>query len=343
MTAEKWSDDPKTDAGPIISSRVRLARNLRKYRFAPRLSPEAARAMIRDVAGAVRDAALPGGARLRMIDPRDLTESVRAALLEGHAVSPEFLSGGAYSPKALLLSDDESVGIMINEEDHIRMQAVTPGDDVDGAYAIADGVDDVIERGVEYAFEPDFGYLTACPTNAGTGMRASFMAHLPGLALTGQAANVLQSAAKFGITARGIYGEGTKPVGHIFQISNQVTTGKSEGAIIALLRNVTAEVTGREKAARKALFSGTNLADRIWRSYGILAYARRLGAEEAMEHLSDIRLGFEEGILNIARPKRPIYNLMINAQPGRVRARASGETTDAETDVSRAEFLRSML
>ncbi|MCL2461886.1 MAG: ATP--guanido phosphotransferase, partial [Defluviitaleaceae bacterium] len=242
MSDRSWYCEEKADLSPIISSRVRLARNIRKYPFQAKISEAASREMVEETASLLEG-------RFTPIDFDKMPEIEKRALLERHCVSPEFMR--VTKPKGLLLRDDERVSIMLNEEDHVRIQAISPGEDIDNAWASANSIDDMIEESVEYAFEKDYGYLTSCPTNTGTGMRASYMAHLPLMERTGHLRNVLPSITKFGYTLRGIYGEGTEPLGSIYQISNQVTLGKSEEEIIKGLRNVAGQMVDIENRLRE--------------------------------------------------------------------------------------------
>ncbi|MDR1913455.1 MAG: ATP--guanido phosphotransferase, partial [Clostridiales bacterium] len=261
-------------------------------------------------------------------------------LLERHVISPEFYH--VNRPKALLLEKNEQVCVMVNEEDHIRIQTINAGDNIDGAWDTANKVDDLLEERVQYAFDKDYGYLTSCPTNIGTGLRASFMVHLPMLEKTGQLRNLLAAVSKFGMTLRGIYGEGTEPMGHIFQISNQVTLGKSETEIIDTLKRITGQVIENETFLREKALSeqGVELEDEFYRAYGVLAYSRKLTGKEAMELLSAVRLGYMTGVITLPRPELTMYQIMMNIQPGGLQALAGRELDENGRDVFRASYLR---
>ncbi|MDR2903498.1 MAG: protein arginine kinase [Clostridiales bacterium] len=337
MSVLKWYESAASDDHIIISSRVRLARNLKKYPFPTLLSDEAARHLIRDIEGAVENDGF-----LR-VDLATMPAAERQCLLENHLISPEFL--GKQGAKGFFTKEDESVGLMINEEDHLRIQTILPGDNIKESYLTADRIDNVIENSLEYAFDKEFGYLTACPTNAGTGMRVSLMFHIPALEMTGHLMHVMNSIAKFGMTVRGLYGEGSKPLGSIYQISNQLTIGKSESEIISILNNTAAKIIEQEETLRDKLFSDQSLAleNRIYRSYGILSYCKKISAKEAMPMLSDLRLGFNANVLDLPRPKLPVYQMMMHIQPGNLEKRMGVKGTEIEQDVFRASYIQGCL
>jgi protein arginine kinase len=314
-----------------------LARNFKKYRFRGRIATEDIRKMIDEATQAAS-----AGYFFRALDPATISQLEERVFLEKHVISPEFSAGEG--PKGLMISECQNVSIMINEEDHVRIQAVTPGDALETALGEASRVDDMLEERVEFAFHSDYGYLTSCPTNVGTGMRASYMIHLPCLDSDDLLKNIIPGIAKFGITMRGIYGEGTAPMGCIYQISNQHTLGKSEAEIINNLRTVTAKVLENEESVRATLLSQRRdyLEDKIYRAYGILANARRITGQEAMDLLSDMRLGYAVGILDKPRPPRTIYQIMMEIGPGHLQRLAGEEMSDGARDRARADYLREL-
>ncbi|MCL2203214.1 MAG: protein arginine kinase [Defluviitaleaceae bacterium] len=339
MSGRPWFAQPITDEGPILSSRIRLARNLRKYPFHQKLNAPGAATMVQEIAGAI---APPDSGRgfFHKMDMQSLGEAEQKTFLEKHIVSPEFLRGTL--PRGLLISDDQNVSVMLNEEDHVRIQSVQPGDALAEALTAANQVDDLIEETLEYAFHSEYGYLTACPTNTGTGLRASYMIHLPFLERTDQFKALLPAITKFGITLRGIYGEGTESMGGIYQISNQTTLGKTEGEIIEALQNMTKKVMEHENQARDKML-GAHRADQenmIYRAYGVLAYSRKITAKEAMDLLSEVRLGYLYGLLDKAKPTKQIYQIMMEIQPGHLQRVAGREMDEAERDYARAAYLR---
>ena len=337
MKLVKWYKDEKTDNDIVISSRVRLARNISKYPFSINLSDADAVQMAADIKSAI----LPNDDFVAM-QVNELAAIDKLALMECHIISPEVLNSFAIS--SVLLKKDESMSIMINEEDHVRMQAIFPGENITGAWDAICKIDDEIEASVDYAFDKDFGYLTSCPTNTGTGLRASYMVHLPLLQKTGQIKDIVYAIGKFGMTIRGIYGEGTEPYGGIYQVSNQVTMGKSESEIMSILKNVTEQIKERERKLTEHLASTRRIEfeDSVYRAYGILSNARKISGKEAMALLSDLRLGYVSGIANIQKPKENIYCIMMNIQVGSLQKKEGRELDEETRDVCRAEYLRDM-
>ena len=327
-----WYREQKTDEGTIISARVRLARNILKYPFRSKITVQQAKSMISEVTEAL------GG--FIVMDPGEYSEVDRRMFLEKHIVSSEFIVNDM--PKGLMLQDDFNLSIMINEEDHIRIQALSPGDDIFASWEQANRIDDLIEESVEFAFDKEYGYLTACPTNVGTGMRASFMIHLPMLEKTGQLKNLLPAISKFGIAIRGIYGEGSESMGGIYQISNQITLGKSELDIINGLQSVAKNIIEKELWMREKMFEkhGLDITNNIFRACGVLAYSRKITLKEAMDLLSEIRLGLALGIQDLPRPEKSIYQIMMEVQPGHILRIEGSELDEVAQDVARANYLR---
>jgi len=230
---------------------------------------------------------------------------------------------------------------MVNEEDHLRIQALMPGLQLAAAWELADKVDDALEQYLPYAFSEQRGYLTACPTNVGTGLRASLMLHLPALVSTGQINRIIQAVGRFGLVVRGLYGEGTQALGNIFQFSNQVTLGHTESDIIQHLINVTRQVIDQEREARQMLLRRDKMAleDRVARAYGTLAHARVVSSQEALQLLSDVRLGIDLGILDGLKPEI-LQELLVAIRPAHLQMRTGRELSPAERDVLRAALIR---
>lgn len=333
-----WYQESRTDESELLSSRVRLARNIRKYPFRRKLTAEDATAMV----GEATEAIIMEGSHsfFRNLDIQSFDKTEQTVFLEKHIVSPEFLNGNL--PKGLLISDDQNISVMLNEEDHVRIQSIKPGDSLLEAYETAGHIDDLIEERVEFAFHSEYGYLTACPTNTGTGLRASYMIHLPCLSNSNLPNTILPQITKFGVTIRGIYGEGTAPMGSIYQISNQNTLGKSEEDIMLGLQNVTRNVVAKEQQARQKLLTTRKnyLEDTVCRAYGILANSRMISAKEAMDLLSCIRLGYLTGLLDKPKPPKQIYQIMMEIQPGHLQRNAGEEMSEQERDYTRAKYLR---
>ena len=341
MTA-KWYEDSAVDNGVIISSRIRLARNLRKYPFPSRLSPEDAVKLNHELYGSlINDRTMLADA-FTYYDLTDAPESLLNELLERHAVSRELVKRKA--PRGLLANERDNVFVMLNEEDHVRIQTIFPGENIEKAYDTADKIDNLIEESVEYAFDGEFGYLTSCPTNAGTGLRASYMLHVPALEASGKLNSIAQAMAKFGMAVRGIHGEGSDAMGSVVQVSNQLTLGKSEADIIAGLQNVTNQVIAQELALREKWMADDKdgLLDRCGRAYGILTNCRRISAAEALRLLSDIRLGYMTGLFDKPRPPKTIYNLMMDVQPWSIQKLTRRTANEAERDTFRAGYVNEM-
>jgi protein arginine kinase len=269
----------------------------------------------------------------------ELTALDKRVLVEKHLISPQLAEDSAFG--ACLLSPNEEVSIMINEEDHIRIQCLFPGLQLNEALQVANSLDDWIEEKIDYAFDEKRGYLTSCPTNVGTGLRASVMMHLPALVLTQQMNRIVPAINQLGLVVRGIYGEGSEALGNIFQISNQMTLGKSEEDIVQDLMSVVQQLITQERSAREALVKTSNiqLEDRVFRSYGLLAHSRVMETKEAAKCLSNVRLGIDLGY--ITDISRSILNeLMILTQPGFLQQYAGGPLKPNERDVRRASLIR---
>lgn len=321
----------------VISTRIRFARNLRDYPFPCRMNTE----QKCRVATTVKEAALGGHSaisdRFRYIQMSELTQEEAVSLVERHLVSPEFISDR--EGRGLLLLDDESVSIMINEEDHIRIQVIKQNMDLDGAYDLADKIDTLFDEQLNFAFNDKLGYLTQCPTNIGTGMRASLMLHLPSLKESGAMNKISSSLAKLGLVIRGMYGEGSDPKAAVYQLSNQVTLGISEKEAVNNLRDIAIQLIAQERAAREALAADETILDNIYRSFGILQYAKLLSNDECMKLLSYLRLGIEIGIFdNIDFDT--VNNLMIEVQPATLMKNIGKKLTPRERDRIRAEVVR---
>lgn len=333
---------PQSDI--LFSSRVRIARNLSNLPFPMLSTSSQAEEVVRlveeawknekDLHPILKDAEL-----IRM---RDLDELDKRVLVEKHLISPMLAEESRYG--AVLLSKDESVSIMINEEDHIRIQCLFPGLQVEEAWEMANQIDDWLEKHLSYAFDDQSGYLTSCPTNVGTGIRASVMVHLPALAITQQLNHLIPAITQVGLAVRGIYGEGSEALGHLYQVSNQVTLGQSEKEIIDNLQGVVRQMIEHEQNARNRLqeISPLQLEDRVQRSYGVLSHARIIDSKEAMKRLSDVRLGIDLGMIR-GVSANVMNELMVMTQPGFLQ-RYAGERLDAESrDIRRSILIRERL
>lgn len=323
--------------GPIVlSTRLRLARNLARYSFPAHGTAEGLLKVVEDVGGAV------ARQDLQYLLMHQLPAIDHHLLVERHLISPAFCT--SVLPRGLGLKKDGTVSLMVNEEDHIRLQVLLSGLQFERAWQIASQLDDVLSQSLEIAYDSQFGFLTACPSNVGTGLRASVMLHLPGLAWLKALDSIANQVAQMGLTVRGLYGEGTRSAGNLLQISNQVTLGPAEEDILAKLNGVAMQLIHYENSARAELQRGfgPNLQDRVWRCLGVLCHARLMESAEAMEHLSLIKLGTELELL--PEIPGPVLNrLMIRIRPANLQKEAGRELDPMERDVARARLLRDTL
>jgi len=338
-----WMDGRGAESDIAISSRLRVARNLTNLPFPHLLTQEQAEQVIGKVNAAIEKKSLKEktGA-LELVRMSALTPVERQILVEKHLISPDLLED--YQKKAVVVRDDEVLSIMINEEDHLRIQCLLPGLQLEEAWELVDRLDDELEATLDYAFDERLGYLTACPTNVGTGMRASVMLHLPGLVLVKQIKSVLAAVAKLGLTVRGLYGEGTEASGNLFQVSNQVTLGLTEEDIITNLLSVARQLINQERSAREALGreNREQLEDRVGRAYGLLKHARLMSSEEAMRLLSDLRLGIDLGFIKNV-PANLVNELIVLIRPAFLMKTLGKEMNSFERDAYRTQLIRRKL
>lgn len=336
----KWIEGKALDEDVVVSTRIRMARNLRNYRFPQRMTIQETEALTQEILNVMKD--LPSGVNYKFYKINSLSPVERVAYIEEHLISPGLINRPDYS--SFLLKDDENVTIMINEEDHLRIQVLYPGLNFEKAWESINEIDNFLESRLDYAYHDEFGYLTACPTNVGTGIRASAMVHIPALSIIGHVEGLINSFQKIGLTVRGLYGEGTKSYGDLYQISNQMTLGEEEEEIIKRLKGVIYQTIYKERDVRENLFSQRRyeIEDRIFRSYGILKYSRKISSKEAMQHLSNVRLGIELGIINDIGFKK-IEKIIIGIQPGSIQKYANRELDNEERDILRAEYIRERL
>lgn len=339
QAVSSWMSAEGPDSDIVLSSRIRLARNINEYKFPTLFSNEEAQEIIRTMESSLVQHSIPDLGQLELLRMDDLQPVQKRVLMEKHLISPHLVENSALG--ACLLSENEEVCIMINEEDHLRIQCLYPGFQVSEALALADRIDDELESHINYAFDEKVGYLTSCPTNVGTGLRASVMMHLPGLALTQQMNRIIPAINQLGLVVRGTYGEGSEALGNIFQISNQITLGKSEEDIVEDLKGVVSQLISQERLARGALAKTSNiqLEDRVYRSLGVLTHSRIIESKEAASCLSDVRLGIDMGYIeNIS--KNILNELMILTQPGFLQQYAGGALRPNERDILRASLIR---
>ncbi|MGO4890087.1 protein arginine kinase [Anaerobacillus sp. MEB173] len=334
-----WMKKEGPDSDIVLSSRIRFARNLEDYPFPLVSNMDESKKVItyidEQLNGKVYDHF--GPFELLYID--EIKANQKRVLVEKHLISPHLAEQSKHG--GVLLSEDESVSIMVNEEDHLRIQCLFPGFQLNEGLVLASGIDDWIEEKVTYAFDEKRGYLTSCPTNVGTGLRASVMMHLPALVITQQMNRILPAINQLGLVVRGIYGEGSEALGNVFQISNQITLGKSEEDIVEDLRGVVMQLVQQERSARESLLqtSKLQLEDRVYRSYGILAYSRTIESKEATQRLSDVRLGIDLNLIE-GVSANILNELMILTQPGFLQQFAGEILAPEQRDERRAALIR---
>ena len=331
---EKWYRQSGEQDDIAVSTRVRLARNVKGFPFPARMTGEQRRQLSQMVEQALE------GQGLTRIPMGDLPRYQALSLVQRHLVSPEFANQGIGT---LFLSQDESISIMVGEEDHLRIQVLTAGLDPHAALTKAMELDQMLESRLPFAFHEKLGYLTACPTNLGTGLRVSVMLHLPGLEQAGMIRSLVGSVSKLGLTIRGAYGEGSKATGSFYQLSNQVTLGISEQQAADNVKNIAREITTKERQVREKFFADADAAqDKVWRAYGVLENARLLSSEECRQLLSTLRMGISQGV--VTDLKISTINEMMNQEgSGTIMAREKREMDARERDKERARLMRSLL
>src|SRR3989339_990891 len=336
----EWLKAAGPDNDIVISSRIRLARNLRGYPFTSIGSPEKLAEVEALISAKLEEnKIIPDMTYLKL---KDLTQLERTLLVERHLISKDHAEKNG--SRALAVDKNESLSIMVNEEDHMRLQILKSGLQLTESWKEIDELDNRLEKELPYAFSPQFGYLTACPTNVGTGMRTSVMLHLPALGMTHHIEKVFNAVMKLGLVVRVLYGEGTQVSGDLYQISNQFTLGKSEIEIIEIIESVIPRIASYERMARKALVSESRsqLEDRVWRSYGMLKVARLISSEEIMHLLSQVRMGVNLGIINDIEMKT-LNELFILTLPGHLQKLEGRELNSTQRNIIRASYVRKRL
>ena len=333
----KWYIENGEQGDIVISTRVRLARNLEDYPFPCRLTVKGKEAVCEEIKNAVLSSDSWGFNYTKM---KDFSEAQAVSLAERHLISPEFAFDRA--GRGLLLTDDEAISVMLCEEDHIRIQVMMSGLALKEAYNVADKVDNTISSKLNYAYDDRIGYLTQCPTNLGTAMRASVMVHLPALTRCGQIGRLASTVSKLGLVLRGAYGEGSSPKGDIYQLSNQITLGISEEAALDNLQSITLQLIAQERAAAEKLLENPVEQDKIYRAWGILQNARVLGSEEYLELISLVRMGISNGKM-IDFDLSKINDLTVRVQPATINASQGQTLTAQQRDILRATWVRETL
>ncbi len=331
-----WYAEKSPQDDIVVSTRIRLARNLSGIPFPARMTAEQRKDLKLKVKKAVAESNTPFAKSLKFIDMSDVPQTEVKAMVERHIISPEF--AGSNAERAIILSDDESISIMIGEEDHIRIQVIMGGLQLEKAYETAESLDTLLYNSLQFAFDRNLGFLTECPTNLGTGLRASVMLHLPVIESSGEISQIADSVGKIGFTVRGMYGEGSKPIASMYQVSNQITLGISEKNALDNLKIITEQLIDKERAGRESL-NRVKLEDTCFRALGILQNCRVLSSEEMMNLLSRIKLGIGMGI--IKTDTMPI-KLLIEGQPYML-MKKYGQLEPEERDIYRANAMREAL
>lgn len=335
-----WLKGNGPGADIVISSRLRLARNLKEFPFAGRADKKSKEAVLQKIKKAIDKSNYFKGSLFLRVD--ELSELDRQFLVERQLISLELAS--KKGPRAVCISEGEIFSVMINEEDHIRLQVIQSGFDFPGSWGVIEKLDNELSAGVEVAYSPKIGFLTACPTNTGTGMRASAMLHLPALVMNKTINKILDSIAKLSFTTRGFHGEGTEASGNFFQISNQITLGRNESGVIEDIESIVKQVIDYEKSAREKLLKN-NLAeaeDKIWRACGALKNARVISSGETISLLSMVRLGVDVGIIKDIN-RSFLNELFVTTQPAHLQKMEGKALSSKQRDVKRAELIREKL
>lgn len=337
----RWFEEAGTNNDVILSSRIRLARNISTYPFSIKITSEQTDRMLAKTGQIIIK--LPETAEYRDYILEDLDEIQKEALVERNVISRYLMN---QEKGMFFVSEDEKNSIMLNEEDHIRIQCIEAGMNLNEAYRRASRLDDCIGEKISYAYDDNFGYLTTCPSNVGTGMKASCMMHLPALGNSKKIQALISEVGHFGINMKGLYGEDGSGCGHIYQISNQKTMGQTESEIISNLDNIAQQIAGQERECRRQIIKSDKikLEDEIYKSYGILKYSRRLKYKDAMLFLSELKLGLALELLEFQeKTDFIVYQLMIGIQPANLKLIAGRNPSEDELEEIRAGFIRENL
>ena len=336
-TTGEWlcGEGPESDI--VISSRIRLARNIAGFSFLHGASVEERKRINDLLREKIHKAGITDDPIYYDLESANAIE--RAYLVERHLISRELAE--AQGPRSVAVARDESLSMMINEEDHLRIQVLQSGFRLWEAWQRISEVDDKLAELVDYAFSPQYGYLTACPTNVGTGIRVSVMMHLPALEWTKQLRKVFKAVNKMNLAVRGLYGEGTQASGDFYQVSNQITLGKSEQEIVGTVESVVRQIIHYERKVRQALITDSrgNLEDRVWRAYGMLKNARIISSDETMDLLSSVRMGVNMGLISDVSINT-VNELFVQTQPAHLQKREGREIDTADRDAARAQLIR---
>lgn len=338
----RWFERAETSSGNVVYSRVRLARNWDAYQFPQTLSDEEGREVVKRLQTGLKDLSQDDGRTYEYACLEDLRELDRMALRERRILNSGTVA--KKSPTGIIISEDESTSFILNGDDHIRLQIMSSGLHLDELWQRADRLDDYVNTRFSYAYDEKYGYLTSYPTNVGTGLRASVVLHLPTLSMGKKFQNLLAEMSRFGVSIRGVYGEGSDNYGALYEIANQKTLGQSEKEIIELVTKIARQLDGQEKKVRKMALESHRLEreDEAYKSYGVLKYARRLSRKDAMVFLSQLMAGTADGLLHTQEPCS-IYQLMLGIQTANLQKLSSRPLNQEELDIARAAYLREEL
>ncbi len=333
-----WYLQSGKEADVVMSTRIRFARNLSNFPFINKAKKED----LEELENKIKDITPSLGYGLKFLKLKDIDDITKMSLVEKHIISPNFALKKETNG-AILINDDENICVMINEEDHLRIQILGDGFDIDNLMNLGIEVDETLEKNLNYAYSEKYGYLTACPTNVGTGLRASVMVHLPALTKTGNIQKILEVISNFGMNIRGVYGEGTKVYGNMYQVSNKQSLGVSEKDIIKNLKQIVEKIIEQERLARKILAKESiELEDEIYRAYGILANCKKISSNEAIDLLSNVKLGVDMGIIKELDDLK-VNSLQLYTKPANLQ-KYLGEKIDAyKRDIKRAEVIKQIM
>jgi len=333
-----WYLQNGKESDVVVSSRIRLARNLNNFPFITRAKKED----LENIEEKIKEITPSIGYGIHFLKLKDIDDITRMSLVEKHIISPNFALK-EQSDGAILINDEENISIMINEEDHLRIQVLGAGFDIDNLINFAIEIDEKLSKNLDYAYSEKYGFLTACPTNVGTGLRASVMVHLPALTKTGNIQKILEVINNFGMNIRGVYGEGTKAYGDMYQVSNKQALGISEKEIIKNLKIIIEKIIEQERLARKILAKEQiELEDNVYRAYGILSNCKKISSEEARELLSSVKLGTDMGIIKELNDLK-VKKLQLYTKPANLQ-KYLGEKIDEYTrDIKRAEVIKQII
>ena len=333
-----WYLQNGKESDVVISTRVRLSRNIKGIPFINKASKEE----LKEVYDKVKEITPSLGYNLKFLSLDDMDMITKQSLVEKHLISPDFAKT-KMPYTAVVINDDENICIMVNEEDHIKLQVFTSGLDIDNLSNLAIEIDEKMESLIPYSYHEKYGFLTACPTNVGTGLKISTLVHIPALQMTGNLNKMLNIINKLGMNVRGLYGEGTKAEGDIYQVSNNQTLGITEKEIAKNLNLLAQKIIDQERLARKYLSKNSlKLEDEVYRSYGILANARRLSEDENIELLSKVKLGTDLGIIKELNDKK-VRELMLFTKPANMQKRLGTKLSVIDQEASRCEVIKQIL